>query len=29
VSTAASFILTSLDGFYEGPSGAFVWPVDR
>jgi dihydrofolate reductase len=23
----ASFILTSLDGFYEGPNGEFDWPV--
>ena len=25
--TLASFILTSLDGFYEGPNGEFDWPV--
>jgi dihydrofolate reductase len=27
VSTLASFILISLDGFYEGPHGEFDWPV--
>jgi dihydrofolate reductase len=25
--TLASFILISLDGFYEGPNGEFDWPV--
>ncbi len=25
--TLASFILTSLDGFYEGPNGELDWPV--
>ena len=25
--TLASFILMSLDGFYEGPNGEFDWPV--
>ncbi len=27
MSTFASFILISLDGFYEGPNGEFDWPV--
>jgi dihydrofolate reductase len=27
VSTVTSFILISLDGFYEGPNGEFDWPV--
>jgi dihydrofolate reductase len=27
VRTLASFILISLDGFYEGPKGEFDWPV--
>jgi hypothetical protein len=27
VRTLASFILTSFDGFYEGPNGEFDWPV--
>ncbi len=25
--TLASFIITSLDGFYEGPNGEFDWPI--
>ena len=25
--TLASFIVTSLDGFYEGPNGEFDWPI--
>jgi dihydrofolate reductase len=25
--TLASFIITSLDGFYEGPDGEFDWPI--
>ena len=25
--TLASFILTTLDGFYQGPNGEFDWPV--
>ena len=25
--TLASFIFTSLDGFYEGPNGELDWPV--
>ena len=25
--TVASFIVTSLDGFYEGPNGEFDWPI--
>jgi dihydrofolate reductase len=25
--TLASFIMTTLDGFYEGPNGEFDWPV--
>jgi dihydrofolate reductase len=27
VRTLASFIVTSLDGFYEGPNGEFDWPI--
>ena len=27
VRTLASFIITSLDGFYEGPNGEFDWPI--
>jgi len=27
VSTLASFIITSLDGFHEGPNGEFDWPI--
>jgi dihydrofolate reductase len=27
MSTVASFIIISLDGFYEGPNGEFDWPV--
>jgi dihydrofolate reductase len=27
LSTLASFILTTLDGFYEGPNGELDWPV--
>jgi dihydrofolate reductase len=27
VSTLASFIFTSLDGFYEGPEGEIDWPI--
>jgi dihydrofolate reductase len=25
--TLASFVITSLDGFYQGPNGEFDWPV--
>ena len=25
--TLASFIITTLDGFYEGPNGEFDWPI--
>ena len=25
--TLASFIFTSLDGFYEGPNGELDWPI--
>lgn len=27
MSTSASLIITSRDGFYEGPNGEFDWPI--
>jgi len=27
VRTVASFIITSLDGFHEGPNGEFDWTI--